>query len=83
MVRIIPDIPNIKARWCHRCSEVPDWLEVPMSDGRLCSTIPGLSSRRSGRRWTTSGTWRSDMKEKSRQLLQQLTGRDVKNEIRG
>ena len=42
MVRIIPDIPNIKARWCHRCSEVPDWLEVPMSDGTVVQYYPRI-----------------------------------------
>lgn len=40
MVRIIPNIPKIKARWCHRCSEIPDWLEVPMSDGRIVEYYP-------------------------------------------
>ena len=42
MVRIIPDIPNIKARWCHRCSEVPDWLEVPMSNGTVVQYYPRI-----------------------------------------
>ena len=40
MVRIIPNIPKIKARWAHRCSEIPDWLEVPMSDGRVVQYYP-------------------------------------------
>ena len=39
-VRIIPNIPKVKAHWCHRCSEVPDWLEVPMSDGRIVRYYP-------------------------------------------
>lgn len=40
MVRIIPDIPKIHARWAHRASEIPDWLEVPMSDGRVIEYYP-------------------------------------------
>ncbi len=40
MVRIIPDIPKIRARWAHRASEIPDWLEVPMSDGRVVRYYP-------------------------------------------
>ena len=33
MLRVIPNIPQIRARWAHRASEIPDWLEVPMADG--------------------------------------------------
>ena len=40
MIRIIPNIPKIRARWAHRCSEIPDWLEVPMSDGRVVQYYP-------------------------------------------
>lgn len=40
MIRIIPDIPKIRARWAHRCSEIPDWLEVPMSDGTVVQYYP-------------------------------------------
>ena len=40
MIRIIPNIPRIRARWAHRCSEIPDWLEVPMSDGRTVRYYP-------------------------------------------
>ena len=32
MIRIIPNIPKIKAKWDRRSSELP-WLDVPMSDG--------------------------------------------------
>ena len=42
MIRIIPDIPNIKARWAHRCSEIPEWLDVPMSDGRVIRYYPQI-----------------------------------------
>lgn len=40
MIRVIPDIPHIRARWAHRCSEIPDWLEVPLSDGRTVRYYP-------------------------------------------
>ena len=40
MVRILPNIPKIKAHWCHRCSEYPEWLEVPMSDGTVVKYYP-------------------------------------------
>ena len=42
MVRIIPDIPKIRARWAHRASEIPDWLEVPMSDGTVVQYYPKI-----------------------------------------
>ena len=40
MIRVIPDIPHIRARYAHRCSEIPDWLEVPLSDGRTVRYYP-------------------------------------------
>lgn len=40
MIRIIPNIPKITARWAHRASEIPDWLEVPMSDGSVVQYYP-------------------------------------------
>lgn len=40
MLRVIPNIPQIRARWAHRASEIPDWLEVPMSDGRTIQYYP-------------------------------------------
>ena len=40
MVRIIPNIPKIQARWAHRASEIPDWLEVPMSNGDVIKYYP-------------------------------------------
>ena len=40
MIRIIPNIPKIQARWAHRASEIPDWLEVPMSDGSVVQYFP-------------------------------------------
>ena len=40
MVRIIPNIPKIQARWAHRASEIPDWLEVPMSNGEVIKYYP-------------------------------------------
>ena len=42
MVRILPDIPHIKARWSHRASEIPDWLEVPMCDGQVIEYYPRI-----------------------------------------
>lgn len=43
MIRVIPDIPNIKAHWAHRCSEVPEWLEVPMSNGQIVKYYPQIA----------------------------------------
>ena len=40
MIRIVPNIPKITARWAHRASEIPDWLEVPMSDGTVVQYYP-------------------------------------------
>ena len=40
MIRIVPNIPKITARWAHRASEIPDWLEVPMADGSVVKYYP-------------------------------------------
>ena len=40
MIRIVPNIPKIRARWAHRASEIPDWLEVPMSNGTTVQYSP-------------------------------------------
>lgn len=40
MIRIMPNIPKIQARWAHRASEIPDWLEVPMADGSVVQYYP-------------------------------------------
>ena len=40
MIRIMPDIPRIHAHWCKRTSEIPDWLEVPLSDGSIVKYYP-------------------------------------------
>ena len=40
MIRIMPNIPKIQARWAHRASEIPDWLEVPMADGSVVKYYP-------------------------------------------
>ena len=42
MIRIIPDIPRINARWCRRTSEIPDFLEVPMSNGETVRYYPQI-----------------------------------------
>ena len=42
MIRIIPDIPRIHARWCRRTSEIPDFLEVPMSNGETVRYYPQI-----------------------------------------
>ena len=39
-IRIMPNIPQIRARWAHRASEIPDWLEVPMADGTTVRYYP-------------------------------------------
>jgi len=41
-IRIMPDIPHIQARWAHRASEIPDWLEVPMADGTIVKYYPQI-----------------------------------------
>ena len=43
MLRVIPNIPQIRARWAHRASEIPDWLEVPMSDGTTVQYFPKVT----------------------------------------
>ena len=43
MIRIVPNIPKITARWAHRASEIPDWLEVPMSDGTTVQYYPKVT----------------------------------------
>ena len=40
MIKILPDIPRIHAHWCKRTSEIPDWLEVPMSNGQVVKYYP-------------------------------------------
>ena len=42
MIRIVPNIPKIQARWAHRASEIPDWLEVPMSNGQIIRYYPQI-----------------------------------------
>ena len=42
MNRILPDIPNIKAHWDRRASEIPDYLMVPMSDGNVVRYNPEI-----------------------------------------
>lgn len=42
MIRIMPNIPKIQARWAHRASEIPDWLEVPMADGSVVRYYPHI-----------------------------------------
>ena len=32
MIRIIPNIPKIKAHWERRSDDIPTYLEVPMSN---------------------------------------------------
>lgn len=42
MIRIIPNIPKIKAHWERRTDEIPTYLEVPMSDGTTVKYIPDV-----------------------------------------
>ena len=42
MIRILPNIPRIKAHWCRRTSEIPDWLDVPMSNGDIVRYYPQI-----------------------------------------
>ena len=41
MIRIIPDIPRIKAHWERRCNDLP-YLMVPMSDGSVVRYNPEI-----------------------------------------
>ena len=38
----MPNIPKIQARWAHRASEIPDWLEVPMANGEIVRYYPHI-----------------------------------------
>lgn len=42
MNRIIPDIPQIKAHWDKRSSDIPDYLMVPMSDKTKVRYVPDI-----------------------------------------
>ena len=40
MIRVLPDIPKIRAHWDWRSSKIPTYLEVPMSDGTVVQYVP-------------------------------------------
>ena len=40
MIRVLPDIPKIRAHWDRRSSKIPTYLEVPMSDGTVVQYVP-------------------------------------------
>ncbi|MBR3001580.1 MAG: hypothetical protein IKF39_11330 [Oscillospiraceae bacterium] len=42
MIRIIPNIPKIKAHWERRSDDIPTYLEVPMSNGTIVKYIPEI-----------------------------------------
>ena len=42
MIRIIPDLAKAKAHWVHRGSDIPDFIMVPMSDGRVVRFNPEI-----------------------------------------
>ena len=42
MIRVIPDIPKIHAHWDRRWSEIPTYLEVPMSNGDTVRYVPDI-----------------------------------------
>lgn len=46
MTRIIPDIPQIRAHWERRASDIPDYLMVPMSDKSKVRYIPEVRQPR-------------------------------------
>ena len=46
MSRVIPNIPQIKAHWERRMSDIPDYLMVPMSDQRKVRYIPEIQQPR-------------------------------------
>ena len=43
MIRIIPNLPKIKAHWDRRTSAVPDYLMVPMSDNSVVRYEPVIT----------------------------------------
>jgi hypothetical protein len=43
MLRVIPDIPRIKAHWDRRSSVIPTYLDVPMSDGSCVTYVPEIN----------------------------------------
>ena len=42
MKRILPDMSRAKAHWIHRGSDIPDYIEIPMSDGRKVRFNPEI-----------------------------------------
>lgn len=42
MIRIIPNIPKIKAHWERRTDDIPTYLEVPMSNGTTVNYFPDI-----------------------------------------
>ena len=42
MKRILPDMTRAKAHWIHRGSDIPDYIEIPMSDGRKVRFNPEI-----------------------------------------
>lgn len=42
MKRILPDMTKAKAHWIRRTSEIPDFIDVPMSDGRRVRFSPEI-----------------------------------------
>jgi hypothetical protein len=42
MTRIIPDFRQATAHWEHASSDIPDYLTVPLSDGRVMRFYPDL-----------------------------------------
>ena len=42
MIRIIPDLPKIRAHWERLTSSVPDFLMVPMSDRTVVRYVPDI-----------------------------------------
>ncbi|MBQ1790176.1 MAG: hypothetical protein II008_08365 [Oscillospiraceae bacterium] len=42
MIRILPDLSKAKAHWVHRSSEIPDFIMVPMSNGKVIRYNPEI-----------------------------------------
>ena len=40
MRQVIPDLNKAQAHWKRRCSDIPDYIEVPMSDNRIVRYYP-------------------------------------------
>jgi len=55
VIRIIPDMRKATAHWEHAFSDIPDYLSVPLSDGRVIRFYP--DTEKPGFRKREDGTY--------------------------